>query len=58
MFGEAWSPMSVPDLAPDDDDVSRSINQIRSKSQSLLRELTHFFWIKYIKYYYIKASYF
>ena len=20
MFGEAWSPMSVPDLAPDDDD--------------------------------------
>ena len=21
MFGEAWSPMSVPYLAPDDDDV-------------------------------------
>ena len=20
MFGEAWSPMSVPDLAPDDDE--------------------------------------
>ena len=20
MFGEAWSPMSIPDLAPDDDD--------------------------------------
>ena len=20
MFGEAWQPMSVPDLAPDDDD--------------------------------------
>ena len=20
MFGEAWPPMSVPDLAPDDDD--------------------------------------
>ena len=20
MFGEAWSPMSVPDLVPDDDD--------------------------------------
>ena len=20
MFGEAWSPMSVPDMAPDDDD--------------------------------------
>ena len=24
MFGEAWSPMSVPDLAPDDDDASPS----------------------------------
>ena len=23
MFGEAWPPMSVPDLAPDDDDVLR-----------------------------------
>ena len=23
MFGEAWSPMSVPDLAPDDDDDGR-----------------------------------
>ena len=22
MFGEAWPPMSVPDLAPDDDDES------------------------------------
>ena len=21
MFGEAWPPMSVPDLAPDDDDM-------------------------------------
>ena len=25
MFGEAWSPMSVPDLAPDDDDDSAHI---------------------------------
>ena len=25
MFGEAWSPMSVPDLAPDDDDDDREI---------------------------------
>ena len=24
MFGEAWSPMSVPDLAPDDDDDTRN----------------------------------
>ena len=23
MFGEAWPPMSVPDLAPDDDDDLR-----------------------------------
>ena len=23
MFGEAWSPMSVPDLAPDDDETCR-----------------------------------
>ena len=26
MFGEAWSPMSVPDLAPDDDDDERSVD--------------------------------
>ena len=24
MFGEAWPPMSVPDLAPDDDDDDAS----------------------------------
>ena len=23
MFGEAWSPMSVPDLAPDDDEYTQ-----------------------------------
>ena len=28
MFGEAWSPMSVPDLAPDDDD-DNTINKFR-----------------------------
>ena len=27
MFGEAWSPMSVPDLAPDDDDDDDFDNQ-------------------------------
>ena len=29
MFGEAWSPMSVPDLAPDDDDdpISQCLNE-------------------------------
>ena len=26
MFGEAWPPMSVPDLAPDDDDDPRMGN--------------------------------
>ena len=28
MFGEAWSPMSVPDLAPDDDDLNTKIIMI------------------------------
>ena len=32
MFGEAWSPMSVPDLAPDDDD-DVWINTITGMSQ-------------------------
>ena len=28
MFGEAWSPMSVPDLAPDDDDEYKRYHSI------------------------------
>ena len=28
MFGEAWSPMSVPDLAPDDDDEMYLLNRL------------------------------
>ena len=28
MFGEAWSPMSVPDLAPDDDIYIYNIRKI------------------------------
>ena len=28
MFGEAWSPMSVPDLAPDDDDDDASFRYL------------------------------
>ena len=28
MFGEAWPPMSVPDLAPDDDDSCESLRNI------------------------------
>ena len=31
MFGEAWPPMSVPDLAPDDDDDDR-IAELRRNS--------------------------
>ena len=26
MFGEAWPPMSVPDLAPDDDDQELEVS--------------------------------
>ena len=29
MFGEAWSPMSVPDLAPDDDDEPLQIKEVK-----------------------------
>ena len=30
MFGEAWSPMSVPDLAPDDDNrIDYSVTDYR-----------------------------
>ena len=38
MFGEAWSPMSVPDLAPDDDDEmdSRSRSNINLARPSVL----------------------
>ena len=28
MFGEAWPPMSVPDLAPDDDDSAFGITRL------------------------------
>ena len=37
MFGEAWSPMSVPDLAPDDDD------DVPRRSQSGTRDRAHSF---------------
>ena len=33
MFGEAWSPMSVPDLAPDDDDDDDTVEYSRWKLQ-------------------------
>ena len=31
MFGEAWPPMSVPDLAPDDDD--EGVDILNNKKQ-------------------------
>ena len=30
MFGEAWSPMSVPDLAPDDDDDTQHVRSVKT----------------------------
>ena len=37
MFGEAWSPMSVPDLAPDDDDdVSKIDREMVSRTAFVL----------------------
>ena len=33
MFGEAWSPMSVPDLAPDDDDDESANSRIRVEQE-------------------------
>ena len=36
MFGEAWSPMSVPDLAPDDDDdQDRGLNLTHEKTPTI-----------------------
>ena len=39
MFGEAWSPMSVPDLAPDDDEVARSREKFSDFEDFELRSL-------------------
>ena len=36
MFGEAWSPMSVPDLAPDDDDDDQQRSAV-SQNQQVVR---------------------
>ena len=35
MFGEAWPPMSVPDLAPDDDDDLEQKTQQVQKNKNL-----------------------
>ena len=39
MFGEAWSPMSVPDLAPDDDDDDD--NSIEKHAVHYIAIITH-----------------
>ena len=42
MFGEAWSPMSVPDLAPDDDDESEIGNIFSNYLQCFTyKEVSH-----------------
>ena len=43
MFGEAWPPMSVPDLAPDDDDDDISIFTPNKILQSKCNCNTHIF---------------
>ena len=35
MFGEAWPPMSVPDLAPDDDDYDSVLLKIFKEMMKL-----------------------
>ena len=35
MFGEAWSPMSVPDLAPDDDDDNERTKTLSGQTCAL-----------------------
>ena len=38
MFGEAWSPMSVPDLAPDDDDDEILSHRPKRKTNQKLKK--------------------
>ena len=37
MFGEAWSPISVPDLAPDDDDddMKKPCSKVRDLANTI-----------------------
>ena len=35
MFGEAWSPMSVPDLAPDDDDERNIEKHVKTQGKGV-----------------------
>ena len=41
MFGEAWSPMSVPDLAPDDDDDMRALHFLSEKPRKASPQSPH-----------------
>ena len=47
MFGEAWSPMSVPDLAPDDDDIV----YLNASSKRQLKNIIWFNFLTKISYY-------
>ena len=42
MFGEAWSPMSVPDLAPDDDEIIPVVTCIRIRKKN---NRSHYFFL-------------
>ena len=42
MFGEAWSPMSVPDLAPDDDDDMERAGPLKGKSNRQNQNVSRF----------------
>ena len=45
MLGEAWSPMSVPDLAPDDDDDDTPLLLNTRSSKTLFKLLVNLKWI-------------
>ena len=57
MFGEAWPPMSVPDLAPDDDDAMMrgSFNdfffllhkRLRVKPYETIMTLVQMYWLSH-----------
>ena len=40
MFGEAWSPMSVPDLAPDDDDDECNVLKCNNNANEIFSILS------------------
>ena len=56
MFGEAWSPMSVPDLTPDDDDDRKFyhfLNKFKEMNSidypQLFRSFIFFIWKTFLE---------